>query len=232
MAEGQRCCSISRAPGANLNRLVQFPPVPGLAIRQGSITHVVRLAEEPNTQNSSLVPGSFISGSVTLVLEHFFRVESDNGGALKPGGGSQGISDPYIDFNQALDVTIPAAPDIGLSPIPPPLSIPAYDPSQYPTASGPLPVTGYNAGSYFDPAHPGEGMLVGVKGDLVGDFQQPLRAITLAWLTPTTRADGRSGFTATRSLVPPRGRYRFRWGTTPMEDSPALPPRAASRGAR
>ncbi len=174
---------ISRAPAPNLNRLVQFPPVPGLAIRQGSITHVVRLAEEPNTQNSSLVPGSLISGGVTLVLEHFFRIDPINGGALKPGGGSQGLSDPYIDFNQALDVTIPAAPDIGLSPIPPPLSIPAYDPSQYPAASMPLPVTGYNAGSYFDPAHPGEGMLVGVMGDLAGDFMLPKRVITLAWFT-------------------------------------------------
>jgi len=173
---------ISRAPAADRNRVVQFPPVPGLAVRQNSTTFLARLAEEPNTQNSSLVPGALIAVGVTVVLENFLRNDVLVGGALKPGV-SQGFADPYIDFNQALDLTIPAAPDIGLSPIPPPLSIPAYDPSQYPNASAPLPITGYNAGSYFDPAHPGEGMLVGVMGDLAGDFMQRRSVITLAWFT-------------------------------------------------
>ena len=171
---------IARAANVDrINRAVQFPSVPGLAARQGSFSGMVRLAQEPNAQDSSLAPGALIPYGVTLVLEHFYRNDGTGGGALKPDV-SQSYLDPYFDFNQALDITVPAPAGI-LAPPPPPLSIPAYDPSAY-TAS-PLPVTGYNAGTYYDAAHSGEGIIVDVMGGLVGDFMLPQRALTLAWFT-------------------------------------------------
>ena len=70
-----------------------------------------------------------------------------------------------------------------ISPIAPPLSIPAYDASQYAAASSPLPITGYNAGSYYDPAHDGEGFIVDIMGNFAGEFGEPLRTMNLAWFT-------------------------------------------------
>src|SRR5258706_2398347 len=45
---------ISRAANADGNRAVQFPPVSGLGVSQGSLSGWARLAQEPNTYASNL----------------------------------------------------------------------------------------------------------------------------------------------------------------------------------
>jgi hypothetical protein len=101
-----------------------------------------------------------------------------------------GVVRGTIDFNGELDVTIPNAEAAGLDPpLPPPVvAIPAYDASAYPQALAPMPITGYNAGNYFDPEHAGEGIVVEV-GDRGPTAAEPSRYVALAWFTYDTRGE-------------------------------------------
>ena len=169
-----------RGEPGDRSRVVQFPNVPGLVARQGSKTGTLRLAQEPNTAHSAIQPGALIPYDVTLVVEHFYRTDAFLGGALTPGA-MQRFLDPYFDFAQALEITIPNPSNAASPPIV--VSIPDYDPRLYVAASRSLPASGYHAGSYLDAQHPGEGMIVDVMGGLVGDFMLALKAINLAWFT-------------------------------------------------
>ena len=134
----------------------------------------MRLAQEPNTLTSSLQPGALITSPVTLVLEN-----APQNSALPPG-----VQPRHFDFDQAIDIRLPNAAAFGLNPQPPAVvaSIPAYDRSQYPSASLPMPITGYNVGNYYDPAHNGEGMIVEV-GDVSDPLVPGLRFVNVAWYT-------------------------------------------------
>lgn len=62
------------------------------------------------------------------------------------------------------------------------LSIPAYDSSLYPSASLPMPISGYHSGNWFDPAHSGEGIQIEV-GEFPEAGAQNNRYVTVAWYT-------------------------------------------------
>jgi hypothetical protein len=143
----------------------------------------VRLAQEPNTRTASIQPGALIDSAITLVVENVAQ-DADFPGIRVPSALPAGVQGSTFDFNAALDVVIPNAEAAGLSPPPPALvlSIPAYDASAYPEASAPLPISGYDAGNYFDPAHAGEGIIVEV-GDRGPTADEPSRYVSLAWFT-------------------------------------------------
>lgn len=168
---------IARAPNADPSRAAQFPFNYGFSVTQGSVTGTVRLAQEPNALASNLTPGAVITSSVTLILENV-STGNPTVAAVPPA-----VVPGAFDFNQPLDIIIPNPSVIGISPPPPlvVLSIPAYDPGLYPAASAPMAVSGYNAGSYYDPAHGGEGIVADV-GD-AGTPQTRLRFLSLAWFT-------------------------------------------------
>ena len=176
-------------PGANFdgNFMAQFPGTGYLVARQGSTIAPIRLAPEPNTRTASIAPGALIGlQGATLVLENFNCIPDFE--ACIPNISSTmrtPLTLPVFNFNAAFEVFIPnaATPSLPDGSPPPPqvVSIPAYE---APTgAATPMYITGYNAGSYFDPAHPGEGLLVDVMGDVVGNFMLIRRVITLAWFT-------------------------------------------------
>lgn len=175
---------IARAPDADATRIAQFPPQYGIAARQGVLTGSIRLAQEPNARNSALMPGAIIESAITLVVENVPQ-DADFPGIVVPSALPPGVQGSRFDFNQAIDIVIPAPGAGGIDPLPPPIvvSIPAYDASLYPDAGMPMPITGYNGGNYFNPAHAGEGMIVGV-GDrpIVGDMP-PARYVSVAWFT-------------------------------------------------
>ena len=181
---------IARALNADPTLAVQFPFSYGLVARQAGHTATMRLAQEPNTRTASIQPGALIASAVTLVVENV-RQDADFPGHLVPSALPPGVPGSTFDFNKALDVTIPNPQADGISPPPPALvlSIPAYDPTAFPDASAPMPITGYNAGNYFDPAHAGEGMIVEV-GDRGPTASEPSRYVSLAWFTYD--ADGTS----------------------------------------
>ena len=58
------------------------------------------------------------------------------------------------------------------------ISVPAYNPAQYPDAFNPLPVDGYMGTSWYDPAHSGEGMLAQVIDNADGT-----RTFFASWYT-------------------------------------------------
>ena len=174
---------IARGPRANPAHAVQFPFDYGLVAQQSGHVATVRLAQEPNTLTASIVPGALIVSAITLVVENVPQDVEFPGVHVSPAL-PPGVHGSTFDFNQALVVVIPNAEAAGISPPPPALvlSIPAYDSSAFPQASAPMPISGYNAGNYFDPAHAGEGIIVEV-GERPPGTEEPSRYVALAWFT-------------------------------------------------
>lgn len=174
---------IARASDANPQYAAQFPFQYGLSATQGTTVGTVRLAQEPNTLTSSLQPGALILSSATVVVENAPRDDAYKL-ILVPMALPPGVAVRTFDFNQPLDVTLPNAAAFGVNPQPAPIivSIPAYDSSQYPAARGPMPISGYNVGNYFDPVHSGEGMVIEVADTASPAVPRP-RALAVAWYT-------------------------------------------------
>ncbi|MGZ5041048.1 MAG: hypothetical protein ACXWBQ_09910 [Usitatibacter sp.] len=174
---------IARAPDAVVTRAAQLPFSYGLGATQGDVSGTVRLALEPDTLTASLVPGALILSAVTVVLEN---APTDDAYKLilVPMALPPGVRARTFDFNQAIDIGIFDAHSSTMTPPPPPLvvHIPAYDPSQYPAARGPMAVSGYLAGNYFDPAHNGEGMVIDVSDTNSPAVPRP-RTLAVSWYT-------------------------------------------------
>ncbi|WP_313916307.1 hypothetical protein [Tahibacter sp.] len=155
---------------ANEGRTDRYPLFPGLRLTQGTSRRLlVRAADEPNTVVSHVFADEPLVNSGTYVLENFATTSA---------------STARWDFNNQFTLTFLNFfdGDPGKD-----ITVPAYNPTQstYPTAFQNIPITGYLAGNWFDPAHSGEGMLVQVF-DLPGTTR---RLFTFAWFTYGT--DGR-----------------------------------------
>ncbi len=148
-----------------------YPVLPDIRIAQRTIAFDdpngldrVRIAQEPNAILSDTPIDTPIIYSSTYVLENYpsssagfflfntsFNVRFDNGytGAnnIPTGQTTLGVLDYYPDQNT------------------------------YPSAFQPLPINGYMSGSWYDPAHGGEGILSEVLEI------PPLRLMTIAWYT-------------------------------------------------
>jgi hypothetical protein len=173
---------IARSGGAILHTdAVKWPAMNGIAVTQGSFNGTVRLAQVPNAPEASLPPGALIPAAVSVALENFYRTDGFTGGAILAGATQSDLA-PFVNFDNALQITLPNPSGSGIAMT---VSVPGYDPTLYPAASMALPITGYNAGSYFDPSHPGEGMFIGVTTDQSGTtFELQLRrSITISWFT-------------------------------------------------
>jgi hypothetical protein len=144
----------------------------------------VRLSQEPNTLISALQPNALLASDLTLVIENVAQDDAYST-ILVPAALPAGVTARKFDFNQAIDITVfPPPSSVHVDPLPTPIiaSIPAYDRTRYPSASLPLPITGYNVGNYYDPAHNGEGVIVEV-GDVADPPLPGLRFINVAWYT-------------------------------------------------
>lgn len=148
----------------------RYPLFPGLRVTQGVNRRLlVRAAEEPNTVVSHVFADVPLINSGTYVLENFPTADARTA---------------RWDFNNQFTLTFLNFfnGDPGQD-----ITVPAYNPTQstYPTAFQNVPITGYLAGNWYDPAHSGEGMLVQVF-DLPNTTR---RLFTFAWFTYGT--DGR-----------------------------------------
>ena len=197
---------IARAPGADPQRAAQFPFTYGLGATQGAITGTVRLAQEPNTLTSELLPGALILSSLTVVLEN---APTDDAYKLilVPMALPPGVRARVFDFNEAIDIGIFDANAATITPPLPPIvaHIPAYDPSQYPAARAPMAISGYQAGNYFDAAHSGEGIVIDVSDAPSPAVPRP-RTLGVAWYTFDTNGNpfwifGTAAFAAGDSSV-------------------------------
>ncbi len=65
-----------------------------------------------------------------------------------------------IDYTAAMTIRIQGRSSATVE-------VPAFNPSLYPRASAPIPITGYVSGLYYDAAKPGEGMQVEVAGETI-----------------------------------------------------------------
>jgi hypothetical protein len=155
---------------ANEGNPNRYPFFPGLRLTQGTNQRLyVRAADEPNTVVSHIFADEPLINSGTYVLENFPTTDA---------------STARWDFNNQFTLTFLNffTGDQGQS-----ITVPAYNPTQatYPAAFQNIPITGYLAGNWYDPAHSGEGMLVQIF-DLPGTTR---RLFTFAWFTYGT--DGR-----------------------------------------
>ncbi|MEZ5460502.1 hypothetical protein [Dokdonella sp.] len=130
---------------------VIYPLFPVIAIEQSTngFDEIPRLALDPNTVVSDVLPDSPIIDSTTYVLENY------------AGAGAN-----YFDYNLPFSVQFDNLfPSDNLFYID---NIPAYNPSNltYPAAFQNLPISGYLATAYYDPTASGEGIVMQV-------FQRP-----------------------------------------------------------
>jgi hypothetical protein len=139
---------------------------------------VARVAPEPNTVRAFITSGTdFVAltdnNSIVFVVENYpYFGESDI--RLGPFSDSDAMTIAVADIARCGFATCPPAPSV---------TIPAYDPSLYPTASESLPISGYVAGNWYDPAHSGEGVQTEI-GDFKGsDNFATQRYLTFAWYT-------------------------------------------------
>ncbi len=161
---------IQRSPGSDHSK-IYYPTFPAVHIAQGSTTFdnpndtdFVRVASEPNTVVADTQIYAPIIDSTTYVLENYpvatlgyfyfnnaFRVRFDN-------------------FIYAGVVTRQFFTDVA-----------DYSPtsSDYPAAFQPLPISGYMTGSWYDPAHGGEGIL----SDVLENSDGVTRTFVATWYT-------------------------------------------------
>jgi len=152
-----------------------YPTFPAIRVAQGSIAFdnanfldYVRVAPEPNTVVADTLIDTSLIYSTTFVLENY------------PYQGA-GFFDFNNAFNIRFDNCIYTTQCRGTGQGQVTFNIPAYSPTQgtYPAAFQPLPINGYLTGSWYDPAHSGEGILTQVFD--VGDAKTRIFAVT--WYT-------------------------------------------------
>lgn len=136
---------IDRSSGMSGNTDL-YPTFPGVWVQQGLHIDWVRLAQDANTTASQVFVNSPVYKDSVYVLEN-------------PIGAA-----PF-DYNQAFTLTVDNNTGRAVQ-----FDLDFYDPSVYPGVS-PLPISGYLTGSWYDPAHGGEGMLVQVFDDGNGTTQ-------------------------------------------------------------
>lgn len=124
-----------------------YPLFPLIDLKQSSAEYdqIARFAEEPNTVISQVLPDSPIIDSATYVLENYIGYEA-----------------VYFDFNlpfsARFDNLFTSSNQFFIN------NVPLYDPnnSTYPAAFQNLPISGYLATAYYDPAASGEGIVMQV----------------------------------------------------------------------
>jgi len=130
------------------------PLVPSLYVSQNGHESWARIALDPNTFSSSVGEGlDPFFDSLTFVFEEPYD-----------------LNVPYVDYSSALVVTNGNGGAFA--------TFAAYNPAQYPTASLPLQISGYQTGNYGDPSG-GQGIQVEVAESST-DNQ---RYLVLAWYT-------------------------------------------------
>lgn len=160
---------------SNEGRLNRYPLFPAVYMSQQPFGNNlrVRVAEEPNTVREQITVDTPIIFTTTYVLENI--ATNANTTAL-------------FDFNNPFTITFDNLFN-GASNRYGSISVPVYAPTQaqYPLRGGPIPITGYLTGNWYDEAHSGEGMLVQIF-DLPGSPDKLL--FTFAWFTFSN--DGRA----------------------------------------
>jgi len=150
-------------PGSNPSQDI-FPTFPFITSNQGSSTgNLVRSAVEPNTVISEMPYDSpLLSPTSVFVLENY---PFDAWG--------------YTYFNNDFDLLIDPVLDNACTGCTS-FTIDGYVPTQgdYPAAFQDLPIDGYMASTWYDPAHSGEGMLMQIF-----DNSATSRTLFAAWFT-------------------------------------------------
>jgi hypothetical protein len=150
---------IDRATGTATS--THYPTFPGITVTQGTNQNVVpRVAGDPNTFLSNTAALAPIKTSSVFVLENGYQATLQ------------------LDYNKALTLTLDnfIANSATRTTT---LTLPQYDPAQFPTSALTLPISGYMSSNWTNPGQSGEGMVVQVYDNK--DFSS--RTLSVAWFT-------------------------------------------------
>lgn len=125
---------IDRASGMSGN-MDLYPTFPGVWVQQGSHVAYIRLAADPNTSASQAFVNGPVYNSSVYTLENF-------------------ATGAAFDYNQAFTLTVDNNTGRALQ-----FDLGIYNPADYGAAAAAVPLSGYLSGSWYDPAHSGEGIL-------------------------------------------------------------------------
>lgn len=140
-----------------------YPVFPVIYVVTDDIGVALRTPQDPNTFFSDTVAGTPLYQSGVFVIENTY------------------LSTIQFDFNPALSIFVNnLLPTSNPSADTQELDIPAYNPSLYTAASQPLPITGYETGTWYDSAHSGEGIQTEV-GEVGTAGTQ--RFVSVSWYT-------------------------------------------------
>ncbi|MEP6940441.1 MAG: hypothetical protein ABI846_11820 [Rudaea sp.] len=112
-----------------------YPTFPGVWVLQGAHIAYIRLSQDANTTTTQTFVNSPVYRNSIYTLEN-----------------SAGQS--AFDYNQSFTLTVDNNTGLALQ-----FALDAYHPADYPAAALGMPLTGYLTGSWYDPAHSGEGIL-------------------------------------------------------------------------
>jgi len=144
---------LTRAAGMSGNADL-YPTFPGVWVEQGSHIDWVRLARDPNTTATQVFVNSPVYDDSVYVLEN-------------------PIGAAAFDYNHAFTLTVDNNTGRAVQ-----FDLGDYNPADFPGAV-PLPISGYQTGAWYDPAHGGEGMLV----EILDDGNGTTRTLFATWFT-------------------------------------------------
>ena len=144
---------LTRAAGMSGNTDL-YPTFPGVWVEQGTHVDWIRLARDANTSATQVFVNSPVYDDSIYVLEN-------------------PIGAATFAYNRAFTLTADNNTGRAVQ-----FDLGDYDPSDFPTAV-PLPISGYQTGAWYDPAHGGEGMLV----EILDDGNGATRTLFATWFT-------------------------------------------------
>jgi hypothetical protein len=144
---------LTRAAGMAGNTDL-YPTFPGVWVEQSTHVDWIRLARDANTSATQVFVNSPVYDDSIYVLEN-------------------PIGAAAFDYNRAFTLTVDNNTGRAVQ-----FDLGDYDPADFPTAV-PLPISGYQTGAWYDPAHGGEGMLV----EILDDGNGTTRTLFATWFT-------------------------------------------------
>ncbi len=132
-----------------------YPTFPGVWVQQQNLVAYIRLAADPNTTNSQM----YVNGPV--YRNSIYTLENT-------------IGAPAFDYNHAFTLTVDNNTGRAVQ-----FDFATYAPGDYPAAAQGMPISGYLTGSWYDPAHGGEGILT----EVLDNGDGATRTFVATWYT-------------------------------------------------
>ena len=132
-----------------------YPTFPGVWVQADNLVAYIRLAPDPNTKIAQAYVNGPVYSNTVYTLENT-------------------VGQPAFDYNEPFTLTIDSNTGYAVQ-----FDFGAYNPADYSAAAQGMPISGYLTGSWYDPAHGGEGMLT----EVLDNGDGATRTFVATWYT-------------------------------------------------